>query len=352
MTSSIDKSGATGPPDVRRDRARATLWGLALGDAAGMPSQTFDRARIARTYGTIDRLRAPCAAHPVAHGLRAGQVTDDTEQAMLLAHRLATEPDRFDERGWADDLLRWEASVAARGLRDLLGPSTKAALEALLAGESPAESGRRGTTNGAAMRIAPLGIATPLEPFEALLARVERVSRVTHHTGEAIGAAAAVAALVSAGIGGASFEAALPAALAAARLGQRRCRTRGEHDIHDALERALELAAGEADLATIAEAVGTSVAAHESVPAAFALARRAGGDAARAVFAAANIGDDTDTIGAIAGALCGACAGMAALPPDALARVRAMNALPIDPLVDALLAMRARPGASLAEVRR
>ncbi len=47
-----------------------------------------------------------------------------------------------------------------RGSRDLLGPSTKRALERLAAGEPGAETGRDGTTNGAAMRVTPVGIAS------------------------------------------------------------------------------------------------------------------------------------------------------------------------------------------------
>ena len=46
-----------------------------------------------------------------------------------------------------------------RGSLDLLGPSTKAALEELRAGAEPGTTGRTGTTNGAAMRVTPVGIA-------------------------------------------------------------------------------------------------------------------------------------------------------------------------------------------------
>ena len=42
-----------------------------------------------------------------------------------------------------------------RGSLDLLGPSTKAALERVRAGEDPLTVGGLGTTNGAAMRVTP-----------------------------------------------------------------------------------------------------------------------------------------------------------------------------------------------------
>ncbi|MFV0298612.1 MAG: ADP-ribosylglycohydrolase family protein, partial [Hyphomicrobiaceae bacterium] len=178
--------------DIAINRAEGALFGLAIGDALGMPSQTLPRDAIYAHYGRIKDFVAPFDGHPVSQGLMAGQVTDDTEQSLLLAHRLIAQSDGFDDTEWAADLINWEKGIRARGLHDLLGPSTKAALDALLAGASPAETGLNGTTNGAAMRIAPVGIATPPEP-ERVVARVVQTSRVTHNTGEAIAAASAVA---------------------------------------------------------------------------------------------------------------------------------------------------------------
>src|SRR5581483_5259622 len=106
--------------------------------------------------------------------------------------------------------------MTERGSLDLLGPSTKRAVEAVLAGTPPAEAGSAGTTNGAAMRIAPVGVAVPLPHarttavaftgnwLSALVDQVVRASYVTHNTGIALAGAAAVAAAVSAGVGGAT----------------------------------------------------------------------------------------------------------------------------------------------------
>ena len=177
-------------------RAYGALMGLAIGDALGMPSQTLSRQDIAERYGRIDGFRAPSDGHPVSHGLSAGQVTDDTEQTLLLAKRLIGQPYGFDDVAWAQDLLAWEADVRAKGLADLLGPSSRAAIDALLAGTSPEETGRNGTTNGAAMRIAPVGIIT-LPDADHVAARVARTCRVTHNTCEAIAGASAVAMMIS-----------------------------------------------------------------------------------------------------------------------------------------------------------
>lgn len=343
---------ATGPSPALCDRAAATLYGLALGDALGMPSQTLSRADIWRHYGTICGFCPPFAGHPVSDGLQAAQVTDDTEQALLLARRLVDSPTGFDARGWAQDLLDWEAGVRARGLLDLLGPSSKAALEAIRRGVDPSEAAKGGTTNGAAMRIAPVGLMVPADDLDGLVDAVERTCRVTHNTGEAIAAASAVAAFVSARVGGADRGAALSRALVAAERGQQRGFPAGVPDMAARIARALDLAERAPPIEAFAEAVGTSVASHDSVPAAFGVERLAEGDAWRAGLLAANIGDDTDTIGAMAGAMCGAGAGMAGLPAAQLATLKAANRLEIETLSARLVALRHRLAVADGEVAR
>lgn len=331
---------------IALDHAKATLLGLAIGDAIGMPSQTLSREAIARHYGRIAAFVAPFDGHPVSHGLEAGQVTDDTEQSLLLARRLISDPDRFDDKAWAQDLLDWERDIRSRGLRDLLGPSSKAALDALLAGASPDETGRNGTTNGAAMRIAPVGVMTPPDPV-LIVARVARTCRVTHNTGEAIAAASAVAMVVSMGVAGHDFEQSLEAGLQAARLGQAQGHPVGDRNMAARIAHALDLG-GRGDVEALIAGVGTSVKSHESVPAAFGLLRLTGGDPWQAVRQAANIGDDTDTIGAITGAMGGACAGLTALPDHAVAEVQRRNDLDIDATAAGLVALRSRAPLALA----
>ena len=69
------------------DRAEGALYGLAIGDALGMPSQTLPHHVIRERYGRIEGFVAPFEGHPISHGLKAAQVTDDTEQSLLLAAR-------------------------------------------------------------------------------------------------------------------------------------------------------------------------------------------------------------------------------------------------------------------------
>lgn len=331
-------SGRVDQNAERLDRALGALTGVAIGDALGMPSQTLSRAQIATQYGRITDFVAPFDDHPVSHGLGAAQVTDDTEQTLLLARVLIAHPNGFDNLLWARTLLDWEADVRARGLRDLLGPSSKAALDALLAGVPASETGKAGTTNGAAMRIAPVGIATPPDDVAALVARVTEACRVTHATREAIAAAAAVAMVISQGIAGSDFEAAVPLALVAAARGGEQGYPVGEADMAGCIGAALAAArGGEQALLSV---TGNSVASRSSIPAAFGIVRLAGGDPWAAAQIAANFGDDTDTIGAIACAMAGACAGLRAFPATTVAQVVSANGLDLEPLAMGLLAIR------------
>jgi len=320
-------------------RARGALVGVAVGDALGMPSQTFSREEIVVSFGRITSFLPPRHNHPVSHGLQAGQITDDTEQTLLLADLLIRGRGDVDPNLWAQALLRWEVDVAARGSRDLLGPSSKAALEALLAGVPPTETGRNGTTNGAAMRIVPVGISTPPD-LPQMLKRVAGACQVTHATGEAIAAAAAVAMVVSQGLAGARFEETLPLAMEAARAGNRMGAPVGERDMAGRIAMALDLASRSSE-AVLAREIGTSVASRASVAAAFGVVRLANGDPWATALIAANIGDDTDTIGAIATAMAGACAGIEAFPKDRVEQVLQVNGLDLEPFITGLLNLRA-----------
>lgn len=330
-----------------RDRALGALAGVAIGDAMGMPTQTMTREDIASRYGAITGFRDAVPDQKVSGGLKAGTITDDTEQSLLLARHLIARHGTVDQEAWAAELLAWERDTHARGVNDLLGPSTKRAIEALQRGVPASEAGRYGTTNGAAMRIVPVAIATPASSVTQLVDAVEESCRLTHHTSEAIGSAAAVAAAVSSAIGGASLGDMIGAARAAASAGEQRGERATGGSIRERIDAALALAEGRSGLdaaTTIAPEVGTSVAALQSIPMAFAILVLAEGDPWQAALMSAVIGDDTDTIGAISCGMAGALGGICSIPKEAWALVRDGNGLELDSLADGLLRIRIRRG--------
>lgn len=329
-----------------RDRALGAFHGLALGDALGMPTQSLSRQQIRARYGRIDGLIAADADQPIAPNMPAGAITDDTEQAILVGELLVAGQGHIDPTSLAQRLIDWEAAMRAKGSQDLLGPSTKRAIEMILAGASPEQAGRFGTTNGAAMRITPVGIAADVRDPERFMQQVLQACQVTHNTGLGIASAAAVAAVVSAGINGDSLAKALDSGVEAARQGQQLGHWVAGGTIAARIEWTARLCAEatpEALPDLIYEVIGTSVASQESVVAAFALARTVANDQLapyQALCMAASLGGDTDTIAAVLGAMLGATFGLDAWPNEALAQVCAVSQIDLAPLTDQLLALR------------
>ena len=349
----------------QQDRARGALYGLAIGDALGMPTQMLSRDQVIDRWGPLlTGFESAPPDHPIAAGRPAGAVTDDTEQAVLLGRLLLS--GRVDPRELADGLIAWERDMTARGSLDLLGPSTRRAIDAVLAGTPPEEAGRSGDTNGAAMRIAPVGLTVTVGNLTALVDAVQQASLITHNTSVALAGAAAVAAAVSAGLsstaaaGTERLTEAIDAAVAAAALGSERGHWVAGADVAARIRWATGLVSGrpapgvsypfagttqdsgpsEAEAAEmIYSLVGTSLATQESVPAAFAVLSAVPEDPWEACLLAASLGGDTDTIAAMAGAIGGAVHGLSAFPPHA-AEVIDAHGLGLKELADSLLARR------------
>jgi ADP-ribosylglycohydrolase len=328
------------PEQVRR-RALGAFYGLAVGDALGMPTQAMSRDQIAEQYGQVTTLLDAAADQPVAPGMPAGSITDDTEQAIMVGRLFVEGGGQIDPHKFAEALRLWEADMIRRGSLDLLGPSTKRALDLLAGGADPGEAGSTGDTNGAAMRVTPIGIAVC--PGEGLVDAVVQASQVTHNTSLGIAAASAIAAAVSTSIDGASLTVALDEAERAAAAGALHGHWVPGGEISPRIRWARQWVRGmdRASLANaIAEVIGTSVAAQESVVAAIALAEALGEHPVEALTLAAEIGGDTDTVAAMCGAILGAHHGLAGLPTDLVATVRRVNGLDLEPLVDELLKLR------------
>ena len=337
--------------DPRLSHAHGALAGLALGDALGMPTQEMSPAQIRAVYGRITGLVDGDASQPYAPGMPAGSVTDDTEQALLVASLLIRGRGSSSGRvslntvEFAHALLAWEDSMIERGSLDLLGPSTKAALERVRAGEDPLTVGGKGTTNGAAMRVTPIGIAVSTEDPEAFAEAVWSSCRVTHATRQGFQSAALVAAAVSMGIDAArstspNLRGLLWKAVTYVDSLPEHGAWTPDPDVVAATRRAMQLAVNPASssLECLAEQVGTSVASAHAIPMAFALLAR--DPSPQALMDAANIGGDTDTIGAIAGAILGAALGVEVLPTDSLSMIEEVSHLGLSTVAGDLLALR------------
>ena len=338
--------------DPRFSRAYGALAGLALGDALGMPTQAMSPQQIQTVYGHVTGLVDGDKSQPYAPGMAAGSVTDDTEQALLIASLLLKGHGsglNLDASEFSHALLAWEDSMIERGSLDLLGPSTKAALERVRAGENPLRVGGEGTTNGAAMRVTPIGIAASTSDRQLFADAVWSSCQVTHATRQGFQSAALVAAAVSLGIdaGAADVTDLLWKAVTFVRSLPERGAWSPEPDVVAATHRALKLAAQPSSSPQwLAGQIGTAVAAAQAIPMAFALLAR--DPSPRALLQAANLGGDTDTIGAIAGAILGASLGVEVFDAYGLAQVEQVSQLDLPSVATDLLALRDREGGGAA----
>ncbi|HHY59388.1 MAG TPA: ADP-ribosylglycohydrolase family protein [Clostridia bacterium] len=328
------------------DRVLGALVGVAVGDAMGMPAEMLSRPVIAELYGRIEDFVTPSSRNPITAGFAQGQVTDDTWQTLLVAQSIIENEGRIVAEDIAQRLLEWAEGELQKG-RKYIGPSTQKALAALRNGEPLASTGKDGITNGGAMRMVPVGIVSCRAGDEELIENVTRACLPTHNTDVAIAAAAAVAKAVALGLRGESrareaIEAAVEVAAQAAGKGYRTSAPSVAKRTRLALQ-IVEAAANEEEaLAELSDIIGTGFAAAESVPTALALVYLAQGDPIRCAQLAANIGGDTDTIGAISTGIAGALQGLSPFPKNYVDLITRVNGIDLERVARELMRVQAR----------
>jgi ADP-ribosylglycohydrolase len=304
------------------------LYGQALGDAWAMPAYLRPHHTWSYYNGWLETLVPAPADHPVHAGLVAGQVTDDTQQAMALAQAIITEG-KVTVEGSARAILAWYDQIDGDN-SPYVGPSTRRAVAALKAGADPRLTGLRGDTNGGAMRISPIGLIHPGNPAatvrEAVLACTP-----THFTDVAVSGACAVAAAIAQAmaqdvtleeiIGMAVWGAEMGVQYGSPWLGASVARK-----INLAVQLATEGGISEQDrLQNIYDLIGSTLATADAVPCAFGILAMAEGDPVETAIYAAALSGDADTVGAIACAIAGAWQGVDVIPFEHIETLRQAN---------------------------
>ena len=196
------------------------------------------------------------------------------------------------------------------------------------------------------MRVTPIGIAVSTADPEAFAEAVWSSCRVTHATRQGFQSAALVAAAVSVGIdtprsAASDMTALLWKAVSYVDSLPERGAWTPDPDVVAATRRAMQLVANPASssLECLVEQVGTSVDSAQAIPMAFALLAR--DPSPQALLDAANIGGETDTIGAITGAILGAALGFEVFVGRGLAQVELASHLDLPSVALELLELRA-----------
>lgn len=254
-------------------RTAGSLIGLALGDALGASVEMWKAEEVAAAYplGVRDFIHQP------ACGLRRGQGTDDTEMALIVARSLVAKR-KLDLQDIAAQLVAW-----ADGGGDA-GPSTSHAIATLRRGVEPGQAGSHDTpSSGCLPRCAPVALAIP---EHSIVPTTIACCELTHRHPGAIAASVAFNLILARLIGGIEWSEAVTT---------------------------MENSGNESSPAKIIRELGGQSGAGMVVAEAAGCVTKAR-TAEEAIVAAVSAGGDTDTRGAVAGALSGARWGLEALP--------------------------------------
>lgn len=309
------------------DRVHATLCAMALGDSMGMPTEFLPPEEIREFYGWVDTIRAPDPRHYHYADMVRAQYTDDTELSLEVLDAIVRCGGVTLESA-VNALETWVKKYDVFN-KSYLGPTSKKALEGIFAGGDPVEIGRGGVTNGAAMRVTPIGILNAGDPEQAAL-DAATLCLPTHGSNRAMAGAGAVASAVAEALSSDStLESVLDAARRGAVIAEKKGYPKGESRLLPMLDEMLALSTKTADdekfLAEVFGKIEYSMDCEDTVAVVLTFFHRCGGDPMHAARLGANLGGDTDTIGAMAAALCGAYSGTAKLDMDMIREIEQVN---------------------------
>ena len=325
-----------------KDKIAGTLAGMVYGDAFGVPGELWPREKVRSRFGTIDTFLDGPEDNIVACYFKAGHYTDDSSQALVILDDLLKYGRVPEVAVLAKDLIAWVESMNGFEI-NLLGPSSKASLLAHVKGEDYTKFTKTALTNGAAMRIAPVGTFFNFDETESLCRTVAKVSSVTHGTDVAIAGASMVAQAVASGLSGRSYDEMLDdickAFDFAVTLGEPTWAASIKDRLLNVLDKAKDCTDPDKFSLLVYNLVGTGTMTSESVTAALAIAYYCQ-DVEKAAFLCANMGGDTDTIGSMACAICGAFNGLSSVKSDTISYLEKTNNINFADLADKIISAR------------
>ncbi|MBW3003792.1 ADP-ribosylglycohydrolase family protein [Candidatus Woesearchaeota archaeon] len=259
---------------VDLDKVKGCIFGLAIGDALGAPVEFMTPAEIRKEHGILKDMTGGGWLN-----LLPGEFTDDTDMMLCIATSLI-ERKEFDIRDIASRYLDWMRTNPPD-----IGNTVRRALENLENGASPLVSGIPAPNegNGSVMRCAPIGIAfcnsKQLETYS------EMESSITHASAACLKACVKVNRMIAELVKGNSIK----------------------FEKTDRIE-------------------NPSGWVKETMQAAFyALCNNK--DFESTLIEVVNLGGDSDTTGAICGAIAGACYGFSSIPKRWLDKIHDYDVL-------------------------
>ncbi|WP_400190724.1 ADP-ribosylglycohydrolase family protein [Hymenobacter sp. B81] len=294
----------TQEPALLTAQIRAALLGLAVGDALGVPVEFESRAR--RSLDPVVTMRGYGT-----HQQPAGTWSDDASLTFCLAQAIA---DGFTLQLAADYSCRWyyDNLWTPHGSVFDIGVTTREALGRLHADPTLLLAGRRdeySNGNGSLMRILPLAFYGVDWPLASRFQLIHDVSAITHgHVRSAVGCWLYLEMARH-------LRASCPPPAAYERLvADAPAQLRQLNLALDETAHFERIVSGALPDVPVQDLGSSGYVLHTLEAALWCLLRH--DTYAETVLAAVNLGDDTDTTGAVTGGLAGLYYGEAAIPPE------------------------------------
>lgn len=332
----------------KKDKILGSVLGAAVGDAMGAATEMRTTEQIVELFGSLVKEFKQPPNDTFARNNLPGQVTDDFSLAYYLMKALIRHDGNVTGDMIKEALLAW--SEDEHYFAPFAGPTTRAAIEKLKgnAVDVPGaiENWNAKATNGSAMKIFPIGLINPGNIDKAIDDAVT-VSLPTHNTHLSISGACAVAAAVSEAMKpDANVYSVVQAGLYGAVQGEKRGRETGITVAGPSVVKRMELAIDialkckslEEAMREIGDVVGSGLHISEAVPAAFGIFVAAQGNTMDCIYAGVNIGNDTDTVATMAGAMAGALKGSSSIPSQYW-EVSRLNNMDLEQISEALAAI-------------
>lgn len=286
------------------DKSRSLLFGIATGDALGVPFEFKSR-------NTVRKNPATGMTGYGSYNQPPGTFSDDSSLSFCLAETLI---DGYDIDRLGEYFLRWRDENYWSPLGDSfdIGISTSRALSRLAKGESPLNSGcteEGANGNGSLMRIAPLVFYTKDMPIDKRFEIAKEVSAITHaHIRSVIACFYYVEFLRLLLQGKDKFDAYEILKKQVTEFLKQKSIDSEEISLFDRLLKGNIRELGENEIS------GSGYVVHTIEAAVWCLLNT--DNYADAVLKAVNLGEDTDTTAAVTGGLAGLLYGVEAIPSE------------------------------------
>jgi len=290
-------------------KIQGCIFGVAIGDALGMPSEGLSKNEIIEKYGIITDYTTP--KNHFRNILEAGEYTDDTEQTICIIKSITK--DGFNKDIFINELINWYKNNPVG-----IGPTSQKSIEYLINNNY---NGVDSKTCGAAMRVSPLGLYY-YDNIEELKTKIIESSKLTHNNNEAIAGALAIGYIVS-------YCFKYCGDMSSSYLDKNRLLMETSNFIKEFSVEFAEKINHISNLKSIEEGYklfGTGMDAIECVPSAI-LTFYLTDDFKTGMIYAVNAGGDTDSLGSIYGAIAGTCYGINSIPKKWIDGIKNKNYL-------------------------